>query len=333
MRRANLKETFKQPDFKDLGLGTKADQSGRAMNKDGSFNVRRTGLSIGSASNTYHWLVSISWLHFTLLLFLGFTLINVFFATLYIVFGIEYLSGVHAVSDLEKFFEAFFFSTQTFTTVGYGRISPVGFTTSLVASLESLIGLLTFAIGTGLLYGRFSRPNANILFSENALIAPYQGMSSFQLRLVNARNNQLIEVEASINLSFKLKNDDGSEIRKFHNLKLERDKISLFPTNWTLVHPIDETSPLFDFNKADLDASQAEFFVIVKAFDDTFSQTVYSRTSYSFDEVVYGAKFVSMVTKDDFGSTILELAKLNNHVEIGLMESQAPFSREVTMKA
>jgi inward rectifier potassium channel len=204
--------------------------------------------------------------------------------------------------------DAFFFSAQTLTTVGYGHLSPRSHLASAVAALESLLGLLSFALATGLLYGRFSRPHAQISFSQKGVVAPYRGGTGFMFRFVNRRSNQLIEVEAAVSLSF---NDAASGIRRFVTLPLERNKINLFPTNWTVVHSIDGASPLQGMQDMDLRQSQAEFIVLIKAFDDTFAQTIYQRTSYTAEEVLWGHRFKPMSSYGEHGRMDVDVALLD----------------------
>ena len=276
----------------DLGLGTRTGP-GRSVNKDGSFNVRRMGMPVFRSYELYHSLITMGGFRFLGLLFLGFLLTNALFAAVYAGIGMDHFVRAGGDSRLDRLLDAFFFSAQTLTTVGYGHISPNSHLVSAVAALESLLGLLSFALATGLLYGRFSRPHAQMCFSQNGLIAPYRGLTGFMFRFVNRRSNQLIEVEATVVFTF-LDADNG--LRRFATLTLERSKINLFPTSWTVVHPIDEASPLFGLKDEDLRKAQAEFIVLIKAFDDTFSQSIYQRTSYTADEVLWGVRFKPMAT-------------------------------------
>ena len=287
----------------DLGLGTKAG-SRRGVNKDGTFNVKRTGLPKFRAYELYHQLITMGGFKFLALLLLGFLLVNLFFAAIYMAVGMEHFVRLGGNALQDRMLDAFFFSSQTLTTVGYGHISPNSPLASSVAAVESLMGLLTFALATGLLYGRFSRPQAKIRFSEMALIAPFHELTGFMFRLVNRRSNQLIEVEATLSLSFC---EPGGNSRRFVMLPLERNKIHLFPSSWTVVHPINESSPLSGMSREDLIASQAEFIVLIKAFDDTFSQTIYSRTSYRAEEVRWGARFQPMTRTLEDGITEMDL--------------------------
>jgi len=291
----------------DLGLGLKAGP-GRSVNKDGTVNVRRLGMPRFRTYELYHHLITMGGFRFLCLVLLGYLLVNALFATLYMGIGMENFVRPGGESFLDRMLDAFFFSAQTLTTVGYGHITPKSHLASTVAAVESLLGLLSFAMATGLLYGRFSRPHAQIRFSRNVLVAPYRTITGFMFRFVNRRSNQLIEVEATVVLSVL---DPETRTRRFLPLPLERSRISLFPTNWTVVHPIDEASPMFGLNDSDLRNSQAEFIVLIKAFDDTFSQTIYQRTSYTADEVQWGARFKPMSTHAEDGRMAMDIELLD----------------------
>ena len=245
-------------------------------------------------------------------------LVNLVFATIYYLIGSEHLNGIVADNAIDRFGQTFFFSIQTYTTVGYGHISPSGFLTSFVASVEALFGLLSFAIATGLFYGRFSKPNAHILFSENAVVAPFQGGTALMLRLSPYKNTNLSDAEARMTLGIHVE-EDGKLVNKFYQLDLELDKVNALTLSWTLVHPITEKSPFYQLNEADFKNTIGEIIVYVKVFDDMYSSTVVKRTSYTFDEVVYGAKFLPMFTKStDENKTLLQIDKLNLFEKVNL---------------
>lgn len=302
----------KNEDNKEFGFGTKTSkQKTRLINKDGSFNVDRIEISRWSSISIYHALVAMSWKKFNSIVFLYFILINLFFATLYYCTGMEGLKGVEATTELDKFLEAFYFSTQTFSTVGFGRISPVGNLTSSIAAIESLVGLLGFALATGLLYGRFSRPVARLIFSKNAIIAPFKEGKAFQFRLANKmRNSQISDMNCRITLA-KLENENGQLIRRFRVLELEVKNIIFFPMTWTINHPIDENSPLYGMTEKDMKDADLEFMISLSGFDDTFSQNVTSRYSYTHEELIYGAKWVSVFSTNENGQTSQDLNKLS----------------------
>ncbi|MGB4776229.1 MAG: ion channel, partial [Daejeonella sp.] len=279
----------------DLGFGNKATiNNQRMLNRDGSSNIKRKGLPFLRTTDAYNALITMSWAKFMLLILIAYLLINTLFAWFYVAIGIEYLNGAEGNNQLDQFFDAFFFSAQTISTVGYGHISPRGMMTSSLAAFESMLGLLAFALATGLLYGRFSRPSAKIKYSENIIIAPFQEGKALMLRLANYRNNQLIEIEAQLILAIN-KDNQGKITRRFFPLELEIKKINLLTLSWTIVHPIDEKSPLNGLNAEDLDQGDAEILVMIKAFDDTFSQTVHSRTSYQNEELIWDAKFKPII--------------------------------------
>ncbi len=287
----------------DLGLGIKPSP-GRGVNKDGTFNVHRAGIPRLRTYEFYHQLITMGGFRFLGVVLAGYLFTNALFAAIYLGLGMENFIRPGGNGLADRMLDAFFFSAQTLTTVGYGALSPRGHLVSAVAAIESLLGLLSLALATGLLYGRFSRPRAQIRFSRQALVAPYRGITALMFRFVNLRSNQLIEVEATVVLTF---HDAETQSRQFVTLPLERNKISLFPTSWTVVHPIDEASPLSGRTEADLRAARAEVIVLIKAFDDTFAQTIYQRTSYTAEEVRWNARFVPMTQVRPDGQMEMDL--------------------------
>lgn len=299
----------------DVGLGTQANRiGGRFINKDGSFNVRKTGIPIWKRISTYSYLLELSWPQFILIIVLFYTLANLFFTTVYVLVGMDQLQGYIATTTWGKLKETFFFSTQSFTTVGYGRINPVGEGADIVSSIETMTGWLFFAIVTGMLYGRFTRPRAFIAFSGKALISPYQGSSALMFRMVPYKNiHELTDAKVVVNIS-QLVSEDGEWGYRFYQLKLERSRIDMFNMNWTVVHPIDEESPLYHINRKNINSSNMEIMIQVSGFDAIYSNQVLQRTSYTAKEIVWGAKFSSMYHSSPDGSTtIIELDKLSQY--------------------
>ncbi len=296
----------------ETGLGTNtALGGGRFFNKNGVANVEVRGLLIWQRLNMYHTMLTMKRWKFLLAIMLFFVFINLLFACLYLLIGIEHLNGLVAETFGEKFGEAFFFSAQTFTTVGYGRINPVGFMTSFVASLEALTGLMSFALMTGLLYGRFARPRSFIRYSKNALFSPFNEGVALMFRMVPYTKNYLVNVEVKVTMAMKVV-EDGVKKNKFFNVPLDIAKASTMTANWTLVHPINEDSPIYQFSKEDMANAEVELLIFVQGFDESFSNTVISKASYTYDEFVFGAKFVPMYHPNETGDkTILHLDKLN----------------------
>jgi inward rectifier potassium channel len=310
-----IKEQKVNPE-NDLGFGPQpVIKSQPLINKDGSVNVRRKGLSPFNTADNYHTLIKMSWGKFWVIILTGYLLANLFFASIYTLIGMDSLDGSTGTNGLGHFLDAFFFSAQTISTVGYGHLSPHGVIANSVAAIESMIGLLAFALATGLLYGRFSKPSAKIVYSENLLVSPYRGDGKgLMFRMSNLRKNVLIDLEVEVVFSYN-EIVDGKATRRFFPLELERSKVSILTLNWTIVHPLDENSPLADITAEELERTQASFSVLLKAFDDTFSQTVHSRTSYTYADMVWDAKFVPMFERDEDGRIVLDMSKVSTFVE------------------
>ena len=302
----------------DTGFSNKADTgTNRFVNKDGSYNLRKTGLGIINRFSVFQFMLTIPRWKFIGIILLFFTVMNLGFTCIYYVVGADGLQGMMATSAWVKFKEIFFFSTQTFTTVGYGRINPTDDGANIIASLEALTGFLSFAIVTGLIYGRFARPRAYLIFSDNALISPFNGKMALMFRFVNYKDNHsLTDVEVKVNVGMR-EQQDGSWVYRYYTLALERDRVESLPMNWTVVHPIDENSPLNNFTKEDLKNSDVEIYVLIRGFDDVFSDMVQQRTSYTYHEILHERKFSKMFRESEDGSTtILELDKLSHHIAV-----------------
>jgi inward rectifier potassium channel len=298
----------------DLGFGSQpVIKNQPLMNKDGSPNVKKVGLPFFNTANNYHTLITMSWTKFWLIVISAYLVINVGFAFVYMSFGPDSLDGTSGSTSFHHFMDAFFFSAQTISTVGYGHISPKGMAANSVAALESMMGLLAFALATGLLYGRFSRPSAQIAYSKNMIVAPYlENGKGLMFRLANLRRNMLIDLQIEIIFSYN-ETLNGKMVRRFYPLEVERKKVSVLTINWTIVHPLDENSPLNEMTKEDLINSEATFAVLLRAFDDTFSQTVHSRTSYQAHEIVWGAKFKPAFDRGEDGRIVLDLSRISEH--------------------
>ena len=297
----------------DTGFGnTVGNTGGRFVNKDGSFNIYREGGNPFSWFSMYHTLLNMpSWrfLLTVLILFLG---INLLYTGLYILMGADQFTGFVSVSPWDQVKELFYFSMQTFTTVGFGRINPVGDLASFTAGIEAMTGFLAFAWATGLLYGRFVRPKANLRFSKHAVIAPYGQITGLMFRFIALKEKHtLTSVDVKVNLALQVE-ENGRMVYRFFDLELERNHVDSLPMNFTVVHPIDEKSPLFGLKPEDYADADVEIYVLVRAFDDVYSSNVQQRTSYTFHEIVHGKKFVPMYRESEDGlHTILDMDKLN----------------------
>jgi inward rectifier potassium channel len=290
----------------------------RVINPDGQFNVHRRGTNWRDV-HPYLYMLNASWRVFLALILAGYLATNFIFAVIYYYgVGIEHLRGSEAATPLARFLNAFFFSAHTLTTVGYGNIWPDGISANSVAALEALLGLLAFALATGLVFGRFSRPVARIAFSRHMVMAPYQEGAALQFRIANRRSNNLMELEARV-LMMTVERTNTGPVRKYAALELERASVQFLPLAWTVVHPVTESSPMWGKTAQDLARLEAEFLILIKAFDDTFFQTVHVRYSYRFEELVWGARFAPTFEVDEHGHMVLDLARLSE-----LLPSGAP---------
>ena len=297
---------------RDLGFGNVVTGSAQRMvNHDGTFNVRRTGQSLLTSLNLYHTMLDLSWRTFLLLILLLYFLSNLVFGIFYAMLGPGSLIDISSTPTDNLFVRGFFFSVQTFATIGYGTIQPSGIFPNLLVTIESYYSLLANALITGLVFARFARPTAKVIFSETAVIAPYRGISGLMVRVVNGRRNHLIEVSATM-IFTRFVEKNGRVERRFDELKLERDQVSFLPLSWTIVHPITSDSPLYGITREEVDRSDAELIVLLKATDETFAAIVHTRSSYKAPEVRVGYKFVNLYNQVPEGEPVsIDIRKLS----------------------
>ena len=293
----------------DPGLGEKfSGRTQRAINPDGTFNARRRGGP--HRHDPYQWLIQMSWWRFIGLVVGFFVVLNALFAFGYLALGLENLPGVPAPhTPAHDFLSALFFSVQTFTSVGYGHVYPGSNGSGFISSVEALVGVLTFALATGLLYGRFSRPTARIHFSRTAIISRRpDGTPCLQFRIANQRNNTLINLQARVLLKTV---DPSTSDQIYALLPLERNEVSFFPLSWTVVHDITPESPLYGLTAEDYARLDAEIIIQLKGYDDTFAQDVHARNSYTHDEIEWHRRYVRAYEVDDDGIAVLDLDQVH----------------------
>ncbi len=302
----------------DTGFGNNASSyGGRFINRDGSFNLRKEGMPFLTRFSIYHSMLTLPRWKFIALIVLFYLGINLVYTGIYLLVGFDQFQGMLAKTTWDKVKEIYFFSTETFTTVGYGRVNPIGDGANFVASIEAMSGFLSFALATGLIFGRFSRPRAYLAFSEVALISPFKEQTGLMFRLVSYKDNHtLTNVEIRVNIGLQVL-ENGANVYKYYDLDLERSRVESLPMNWTVVHPIDEKSPLMGFSFEDMKAADVEIYVLIRGFDDVYSNLVQQRTSYTYQEIQFNGKFVPMYRESDDGkTTILELHKLNEFIQL-----------------
>ena len=293
----------------DPGIGEKfSRRTKRAINHDGTFNVRRRGGP--HRQDPYQWLIQMEWWSFIGVVVVFFMVLNMVFAGAYLVLGLDDLPGVAAPHGWwQDFLSALFFSIQTFTSVGYGHVYPGSNGSGFISSVEALVGVLTFALATGLLYGRFSRPTARIHFSRTAIISRRpDGTPCLQFRIANQRNNTLINLQAKVLLKTV---DPSTSDQIYALLPLERNEVSFFPLSWTVVHDITPESPLYGLTAEDYARLDAEIIIQLKGYDDTFAQDVHARNSYTHDEIEWHRRYVRAYEVDDDGIAVLDLDQVH----------------------
>ncbi len=299
----------------DTGFASNTSETGgRFINKNGSYNIVKEGMPFYKRFSIFNDMLHLSLWKFILVIIVFFILINLIFASIYFVTGPQQMEGLVPGSDWKIFRQLFYFSTQTFTTVGYGHVYPVGDFANSVAGLEALTGFLSLAIGTGLIYGRFSKPRSYLIFSEEALVSPYKEGTGLMFRFAAFKDKHtLTDLEVKVNVGMLVTDNEKTDY-KYFSLLLERSRVESMPMSWTVVHPIDENSPFYGFTEEDMKTSDVELYVGLRGFDEVFSNFVQQRTSYTYNEIFFKRKFVPMFRESDDGSTtILELHKLNVH--------------------
>lgn len=291
---------------RDLGFGSVVSRESRQrlLNRDGSFNVARYGLGFFESFAPYHALLTVPWSGFLAAVVATYFIVNLLFAVAYLASGADALVGSGLSTMGGRFGQAFFFSVETFATIGYGQVAPNGVVANVVVTIEALVGLMYQALATGLLFARFTRPTAAVLFSRQAVIAPYNDGQALMFRMVNRRRNEIIQLEAQVLFSAMAADGRGGATRRYTLLPLERNKVTFFPLSWTVVHPIDGASPLAGQTRESVEAAQGEILVLLSGVDEALEQTVHARSSYRADEIIWNARFRSMFLETDARSRV-----------------------------
>jgi inward rectifier potassium channel len=291
---------------KEYGFGnTTFAENQRIINKDGSFNIKRVGLNFLDRFSLFHFMINSKWITFISLVVLGYFLSATGFALIYSNLGSSQFNGVVESGTGSNFWEFFFYSTQTFATVGYGRINPATTTASLISSIDALTGVLYFAIVTGMLFARFSMPKTKILFAENAVLAKYQEGTAIMFRIANQLPQPLQNASIRIIASYTFK--EQATGRQFLELTLERNEIVFFASSWTIVHPITEESPFYNLSESEFNAIEPEFLIQLKVYDPSYNQDVYINTSYRKEEFQWHKRYAPILVSNE----------KNNYIDFG----------------
>lgn len=300
----------------DPGLGVKFSKSVKQlMNPDGSYNIKRVGAVTGFR-DIYKYLIDAPVWKFALFLVSAFICVNLLFSIAYLIIGVDDITGGEQFGN--PFAIALYFSAQTLTTVGYGHLAPKGNMVSIVAAFEAFVGLIGFAVATGVLYGRFSRPSAKVAFTHNVLYTEHNGYPAVMFKMVNRRNNVLLNTKVSVMLSLHEKTShEGNYLRDYYSLNLEVDSVRYFPLTWTIVHVINEDSPLYELGLDEIRRRRAEMLILLEAFDETFSQNIIQKHSYAADRWLEGFRFKRNFAADEKGKIVLNIHGLNELEEAG----------------
>ena len=255
----------------------------------------------------YHSAMHIPWWGFLLVATGIYSLTNLVFAGLYLLQP----GAIAGVGPLD-FADAFFFSVQTMATIGYGHLVPQTVYANILVTIEALIGLLMIALSTGLVFARFSRPTARILFSRVAVVGPHNGQPTLSARAGNERRNQIVQADVTMSLLRNELTVEGATMRRFHNLRLLRTRSPIFTLTFVIMHPIDTDSPLYGATPASLAAENAEVLVTVSGLDETMSQPIHAQASYTVDEILWDHRFADIFGFTETGTRAIDFRRFHD---------------------
>jgi len=257
--------------------------------------------------DTYHTILTLSWPRFFLLLIGIYLMVNLIFASAF-----YFVPGTVANARPGSFVDVFFFSVETLATVGYGVMSPATVYGHIVASTEIFLGMLVIAVLTGLMFARFSRPTARVLFSDVAVVTPFNGVPTLMLRAGNERNNLILEAAVRMTLIRKETTLEGETFYRVYELKLDRDRSSAFALSWTIMHKIDQHSPLHGKSAADLAGEEAILHVAISGQDETLNDMVHARKAYEPSQIIFGSRFADILFERGSGQWSIDFGKFHD---------------------
>ena len=282
----------------------------RAMLSRGTLDVQILNAPKSSFGDSYYRLLHESWPRLLVQFVAAFLAYNLVFAGLYALdpHGLAIVSGP---SEMSRFWRGFFFSVHTLVTIGYGNVAPETFYANVIVVVEAISGVLGFALTTGLIFARFARPTARVMFSKHAVVAPFEGVPSIMLRAVNQRHNLILETSARLSLLRAVKDDHGRLMRRFYDLDLVRSANPVFALSWTVIHPIGPSSPFFGLSEDDIRASEDEIIVVIAGTDESMAQTIHARTAYAAADLRWNARFADILGVGDDGRRTLDYARFD----------------------
>jgi len=270
------------------------------------------GVRTSPLRDAYHSLLTARWAQFFVLVLFAYLGANLLFASGYLAIG----DGIEEARP-GNFSDAFFFSVQTMATIGYGKMAPRGLAANLLVTLEALIGLLGLALVTGLVFAKFSRPTARVLFSRNMVITRFDGVPSLLLRIANERGNQIAEAQAHLVLMRTERTAEGEVVRRVHDLHLRRSQSAFFAFTWLLVHPITPDSPLHGETPESLREKDVDLVASMTGLDETLSQSVHARHAWTPDQILWNHHFADVVATLPDGRRAIDYRKFHDVVADG----------------
>lgn len=256
---------------------------------EGRFKIVGLGAWHSYWRDPYHLMLTVPWLGFTGIISFFYLVVNTLFALLY-------LLQPNGVTNVQpgSFSDAFFFSVQTLATIGYGVMAPQTFYANAIVTVEAMAGLLGVALMTGLAFARFSRPTARVMFSQLAVIAPYDGIPTLMFRTANQRRNQILEAQMQVYLMRNEVSAEGHSMRRFYDLRLLRRQTPSFTLSWTLMHPIDDQSPLYGMTPESMLQTGITLVASISGIDETVTQTIHARHIYASQDVLWNHRLVDI---------------------------------------
>jgi inward rectifier potassium channel len=279
------------------------------VRQNGRLNIVGMGKWYSYWRDPYHLMLTLPWSGFLALTVLGYVVANALFA-------LAYLAGGDGIENARpgNFLDAFFFSVQTMASIGYGVMHPRTVYTNVLVTVEALTGLMGLAVGTGLMFARFSRPTARVIFSRVAVITSYEGVPTLMFRAANQRRNQILEAQIRVGLGRDEVSVEGQSMRRVYDLNLIRSQNPLFSLSWTAMHRIDEQSPLYGVTPESLDKAEATLVVTLSGLDETVLQTIHARHTYASRDILWNMRFVDIISKTKDGNRFVDYSRFHDVV-------------------